>query len=178
MNDPVTTAAAPILAANGVYADRATADLPDGTVIFLIGMRINRPLLIRRWLPVFTAMPRMIRELTNQPERGFLGACTWLGGRNVMVQQYWRSMDDLMAYAHTRDAEHLPAWTAFNRRVGNDGTVGIWHEAYIVRSGESHVIYRNMPPFGLGAATGRIAQRGAFMPKANRPEPAAGAVGR
>lgn len=155
-----------------VYAGRATADLPDGTIIFLIGMRINRPLLVRRWLPAFRAMPRMIQELVKQPERGFLGATTWLSGRNVMVQQYWRSMDDLLAYARDRDAEHLPAWRAFNRRVGNDGTVGIWHEAYTLRAGESHVVYRNMPPFGLGAAIGRISARPAAVPKRNRPAPA------
>lgn len=165
-----------------VFAGRATADLPDGTVIFLIGMRINRPVLVHRWLPPFMAMPRMIRELAAQPERGFLGARTWLSGRNVMVQQYWRSMDDLMAYARDREAAHLPAWRAFNRHIGSDGTVGIWHEAYTVRAGESHVVYRNMPAFGLGAATGRTIARPASPPHRQRPEPAmepaAAAVGR
>ncbi len=156
-----------------VFAGRVSADLPDGTVIFLIGMRINRPLLVHRWLPPFMAMPRMIRELTAQPERGFLGARTWLSGRNVMVQQYWRSMDDLMAYAHAREAEHLPAWRAFNRRIGTDGTVGIWHEAHAVRADESHVVYRNMPAFGLGAAVGRTAARPASPPKHKRPAPVA-----
>lgn len=168
-------------ARNGIHAGRVTAELADGTVVFLVGMRINRPLLVHRWLPAFRAMPRMIQELTKQPERGFLGATTWLSGRNVMVQQYWRSMDDLLAYARDRDAAHLPAWRAFNRRVGNDGTVGIWHEAYAVHAGESHIVYRNMPPFGLGAV-GRLPARPAVVPKGDRaapaPEPAAVAGGR
>jgi hypothetical protein len=118
----------------------------------------------------------------QQPERGFLGATTWLSGRNVMVQQYWRSMDDLLAYARDRDAAHLPAWRAFNRRVGNDGTVGIWHEAYTLRPGESHIVYRNMPPFGLGAATSRTLARPVIVPKKAAsvpvPEPASVAGGR
>lgn len=155
-----------------VFAGRAAAALPDGTVIFLIGMRVNRPLLIHRWLPAFLAMPRMIQELARQPERGFLGERTWLSGRNVMVQQYWRSMDDLMAYAHARDGEHLPAWAAFNRHIGNDGTVGVWHEAYTIHAGEAHVVYRNMPAFGLSAATGRMVARPAVLPKQERPDSA------
>lgn len=164
MSTPLTMPARP-----AVFAGRVTADLPDGAVIFLIGMRINRPLLVHRWLPAFTAMPRMIRELTGAPDRGFLSATTWRSGRNVMVQQYWRSMDDLLAYARDRDAAHLPAWRAFNRRVGNDGTVGIWHEAFAIRADESHVVYRNMPPFGLAAAVGRIPARPAGVPKGSRP---------
>lgn len=180
MNNPLTTASIPI--GPGIHAGRVSADLPDGAVIFLIGMRVNRPLLVHRWLPAFIAMPRMIHELMKQPERGFLGATTWLSGRNVMVQQYWRCMDDLLAYARDRDAEHLPAWRAFNRRVGNDGTVGIWHEAYTVHAAESHVVYRNMPPFGLGAAVGRLPARPAGVPKPDQrvtaPEPATIAGGR
>lgn len=151
-----------------VYAGRVSAEVPEGAVVFLIGMRVNRLLLIRRWLPVFFAMPNMLRELYRQKERGFLGARTWINGRNVMVQQYWRTMDDLMAYAVARDGAHLPAWKAFNRRVGNDGTVGIWHEAYVVHPDQSHLIYRNMPAFGLAAATGRVPQQPDSVPPARR----------
>lgn len=42
--------------------------------------------------------------------------------------QYWRSMDQLLAYAENKDAAHLPAWRDFNQSVGTDGSVGIWHE--------------------------------------------------
>ena len=38
----------------------------DGEVCaVLIGMRINRPLKIYKWLPVSMAMPRMLRELES-----------------------------------------------------------------------------------------------------------------
>jgi hypothetical protein len=42
--------------------------------------------------------------------------------------------------------------TAFNRAVGTDGSVGIWHETYAVRAGTYEAICVNMPAFGLGKA--------------------------
>ena len=38
------------------------AQMDDEFCLFLIGMRINRPLKIHKWLPVAMAMPRMLRE--------------------------------------------------------------------------------------------------------------------
>ena len=66
--------------------------------------------------------------------------------------QYWRSMDQLLAYAKNKDAEHLPAWRAFNKAVGDNGSVGIWHETYAASPGSYETFYGNMPPFGLGVA--------------------------
>ncbi len=137
----------------GPWRGRYRADFPPGTVVFLIGMRINSWRSVRSWLPVFVAMPKMLQQLFRQPELGLLGARTWIGWRVVMVQQYWESMDVLMAYAAARDAEHLPAWRAFNRRSRSSAATGIWHEAYVVDPATAHVIYANMPPFGMGEAT-------------------------
>ena len=39
--------------------------------------------------------------------------------------QYWRSTEQLLAYAKNRDAEHLPAWKAFNQAVGTNGDVNV-----------------------------------------------------
>jgi hypothetical protein len=66
------------------------------------------------------------------------------------MMSYWRSMDHLMAYAKSRSSEHLPAWRSFNRLVGTNGDVGIWHETYRVRPGDYENVYVNMAPFGLG----------------------------
>jgi hypothetical protein len=118
-------------------------------VVFLIGMRINAWWKPHKWLPVAMAMPRMIKELTLEPELGFLGAEFW-PGRTFLVLQYWRSMEQLLAYAKGRDSAHLPAWRAFNKRVGTSGDVGIWHETYRVRAGDYENVYVNMPAFGLG----------------------------
>ena len=65
--------------------------------------------------------------------------------------QYWRSFEQLEAYARSRDANHWPAWVAFNKRVGSSrGDVGIWHETYLIKPGQYESIYSGMPPFGLG----------------------------
>lgn len=134
-----------------VRAQRLTANLDGDFVVFLIGMRINKPLKVHKWLPVVQAMPRMIAELTRQPELGLLHAESWFS-RTIIMVQYWRSMEQLLAYAKSKDSEHLPAWQSFNTSVGTDGTVGIWHETYAVCPGRYESVYVNMPAFGLGLA--------------------------
>ena len=131
----------------GRFAARFDGDF----VVFLIVMRINQQLKVHRWLTVATAMPRMIRELMQHPELGFLHAEAWFSRTSIMVQ-YWRSLDHLLAYATSKEAEHLPAWRDFNRSAGRDGSVGVWHETYTVGAGRYENIYVNMPPFGLGRA--------------------------
>lgn len=142
-----------------IVRERVCAELPGDFVVFLIGMRINRPLLAHRWLPVAAAMPRMIRELQRQPALGLLHAESWFG-RTLLMVQYWRSMDHLLAYATDREAEHLPAWTAFNRSIGTSGAVGIWHETYAIAPGRFESIYVDMPPFGLARAGSRVPASG------------------
>ena len=133
-----------------VTAKRVTAKIEGDFVIFLIGMRINKPWKIHKWLPVFLAMPRMIRELKAHPQSGFLGHVTTPG----VIVQYWRSFDHLEAYARDQNQRHWPAWIAFNKRVGSSrGDVGIWHETYRVRAGEYECVYSGMPPFGLAKAS-------------------------
>jgi hypothetical protein len=117
--------------------------------VFLIGMRINRPWKIHKWMPVARAMPRMLRELSMQKGLGFLGSHAWFG-RSIITVQYWRSAKHLMDYAANKNLEHVPAWTAFTRAVGDSGDVGIWHETYAVKAGSYETIYHNMPPYGLG----------------------------
>jgi hypothetical protein len=133
-----------------IIAKRVTAQIVGDFVVFLIGMRINKPLKIHKWLPVFMAMPKMIRELQQQPESGFLGHVQTLG----VIVQYWRSFEHLEAYARNWDLSHWPAWVDFNQRVGNSrGDVGIWHETYKVRAGEYECVYSGMPVFGLAKAS-------------------------
>ena len=134
-----------------IRPERLTANLEGDFVVFLIGMRINKPLRVDKWLPVVTAMPRMLKELYAHPESGFIHAEMWFSRTTIMVQ-YWRSMEQLLAYAKNKDAQHLPAWKAFNKSVGTDGSVGIWHETYAASPGTYENIYLNMPPFGLGMA--------------------------
>ena len=132
------------------FDERMCARIDGDFVVFLIGMRINKPWKVHKWLPVFTAMPRMLKELSAKPELGLLG---YEMSMKVIVQ-YWRSFDHLEAYARSREHEHLPDWKAFNQAIGRSrGDVGIWHETYKVRAGEYECVYSGMPAFGLGAAT-------------------------
>jgi hypothetical protein len=148
---------------------RMTAEIEGDFVVFLIGMRINRFRRVSKWLPVFFAMPRMLRELKRTPKAGLLGATLYIGSpRRPMVVQYWRSFEHLEAYARSRDATHWPAWVAFNKRIGSSGEVGIWHETYLVSADGYECVYNNTPPIGLGAATRLVPAAGRKATAASR----------
>ena len=70
--------------------------------------------------------------------------------------QYWRSFDDLEAFARDKNDPHFAAWRNFNKTIGTDGSVGIWHETFLVEADHYEGLYNNMPPFGLAAATKRV----------------------
>lgn len=135
-----------------IINERVCAEVGGDIVVFLIGMRINRPWKFWKWIPVLLAMPKMLKELAAQPELGMLSARLQVGVPNLMVVQYWKSAQHLQAYAHSQDKVHLPAWRAFNERIGSDGDVGIWHETYVVPQGHYESVYVNMPRYGLGLA--------------------------
>lgn len=150
-----------------IHRERMTARLDGEFAVFLIGMRINRPWAVHRWLPVASAMPRMLRELYTQPDLGLLSHEMWFS-RTIILVQYWRSMDALLAYAQDRQAAHLPAWQAFNQAIGTDGSVGIWHETYLAGPGRYENVYVNMPAFGLGKAGALSPARAALKSAAGR----------
>ena len=56
-----------------VVPRRVTAHIEGDFVVFLIGMRVNKPWKLHKWLPFVRAMPQMIKELERHPESGFLG---------------------------------------------------------------------------------------------------------
>ena len=94
-----------------------------------------------------------------------------------MIVQYWRSFEQLEAYARDRDVRHWPAWVAFNKRSGNSREdVGIWHETYRVRAGEYETVYSGMPPIGLGKAGTLVPATGARESARGRMTAKAGAV--
>jgi hypothetical protein len=144
-----------------IIPGRMTHDYDGELVVFLIGMRINKPWRLDLWLPVFTAMPAMLAELSKDKDSGLLGYRLAFGAGGPLVVQYWSSHEKLYRYATDRDAGHRPAWSAFNRRARKaPSAVGIWHETYLVERSES--IYAGMPVSGLAAATSvvPVAKRG------------------
>ncbi|MFE5470327.1 DUF4188 domain-containing protein [Bacillus safensis] len=138
-----------------IRTGRFTTDNSDSIVVFIIGMRINKRWAIHQWLPVLMAMPGMIKELyTHQDELGFLGTENYFGLRTTAMIQYWKSTDDLLAYAKME--KHLTAWKEFNQRARNTDAVGIYHETYQIQAGSYESIYVNMPSYGLSQAKSPI----------------------
>ena len=128
---------------------RVTAIPEDDFVVFLIGMRINNWFAIHQWLPVFSAMGRMLPELYKNPDLGFKSYEMGFG-RTLILVQYWENTDKLIAYSKAKDSKHLPAWKAFNKAAMKTTAVGIWHETYVIDKSKTENIYVNMPPFGFG----------------------------
>lgn len=115
-------------------------------VVFMVGARINKWWLLPLALPILSKMRNMQRELLADPDSGLL-AIQSMGSADVL---YWRSLEDLQRYAHDPEKEHKPAAKGFFRRLFKNQSVGIWHEVYVVPSGNYDCTYVNMPRFGLG----------------------------
>jgi hypothetical protein len=145
-----------------ILAQRVTAKMDQPFVVFLIGMRVNKLFAFGKWGVAFNSFPKMLQELSANPELGFLHGETFYRLRPIMpvMISYWRSFDHLERFARSRDHTHLPAWREFYQKVGTDGTVGIWHETYTIAPGNSETIYANMPLFGLAKAAGGAAPVG------------------
>jgi len=56
-----------------IHPERLAANVDGGFVVFLIGMRINRPWKVHKWWPVAHAIPSMLKETAAQPQAGMLG---------------------------------------------------------------------------------------------------------
>ncbi len=138
-----------------VFDGRYTAQPDHDVTVFLIGMRINKLYRPDKYLPVFSAMPRILKNLATNPDAGLLGFHNWFG-RTTMLLSYWESSEHLRRFASDGEAPHAEAWRAFRRSVGDDGVVGIWHETYDVPAQNLEVIYGNMPLFGLAKATRHV----------------------
>jgi hypothetical protein len=135
-----------------IFAGRFTAQMDGPFVVFIIGMRINRLWAVNKWLPVARAMGPMTKQLMTHKELGLMHAQPFIYWRGVAFVQYWRSFEQLERFARDPALNHLEPWKRFNRAVGADGSVGIWHETYMVEAGKYECVYGNMPQFGLAAA--------------------------
>ncbi|MFN8372039.1 MAG: DUF4188 domain-containing protein [Anaerolineae bacterium] len=138
-----------------VIADRYTTQIDQPFVVFLVGMRVNNFLAFKKWMMVAGAFPKMVETLEAHPEKGFLGGEQFFRPfplTTIMVS-YWRSFEDLERFARGKDDPHAEVWRKFNKEVGYNGDVGVWHETYAVEPGKYEALYANMPLFGLAKAT-------------------------
>ena len=94
-------------------------------------------------------MHQMLDYLVAHPEKGLLG---YEMGLKTIVQ-YWRSFDQLEAFAKDKDDPHLQVWRDYWKRVGKSTRSGHLARDFLVRAGEYEAIYGNMPAYGLGKAS-------------------------
>ncbi|MDQ3113329.1 MAG: DUF4188 domain-containing protein, partial [Actinomycetota bacterium] len=68
----------------------------------------------------------------------------------------------LQGFAGDPVRQHRRAWLDYFGEAFASGSVGVWHETYVVPAGAYENIYGNMPRTGLGAVAGvvPVAQRG------------------
>jgi Domain of unknown function (DUF4188) len=136
-----------------VAGRRMTAEMDGDFVVFLIGARFDKLHLVRSLVDLGgrRGMKHMLDYLVARPEKGLLA---YEMGIPTIVQ-YWRSFEQLEAFAKDKDDPHLDVWRKYWRRVGRTDRTGIWHETYLVKAGDYEAVYGNMPPRGLGKA-GRL----------------------
>jgi hypothetical protein len=144
---------------------RIAASIEGDFVVFLIGARFNRWWKLPKYFWFFSTMPKMLAEVAADPQSGFLG---WEPLGLMANVQYWRSFEHLTAYSRNRDLTHHPYWVKFNKEIGSNGDIGIWHETYLVRAGEYECIYNNMPLRGLAKAAKHLDATGAARSAAGR----------
>jgi hypothetical protein len=132
---------------------RMTAEIEGDFVVFLIGARFSKLQLARSFADLGgrRGMKHMLDYLVARPEKGLLAYEMGL----PTIVQYWRSFEQLEAFAKDKDDPHLEVWRQYWRRVGRTGRTGIWHETFLVKAGQYEAVYGNMPPHGLGKA-GRL----------------------
>lgn len=139
--------------AKTIFSGRYTARANEPVVLFLIGMRVNNLLDVRRWIWVLRQMGPMLATLMAHKEKGLLHFETFFSHRGVVTIQYWRSFDELEHFARNPGDPHLQSWREFYQVVGSDPSSGVWHETYAIEPGAFEGIYVNMPRWGMAAAT-------------------------
>lgn len=144
--------------------DRVTHAYEGPLAVFLIGLRVHKPWRLGVVGPTLLAMPKMIAELEQnkaaadrgeEESLGYFGSRLTVHGLATTTIQWWRSVDDIYAYASAPSMTHRPAWLAFHRAARQDpSAVTIWHETYAVSAAES--LYAGPAPFGLADVAGTV----------------------
>lgn len=153
-----------------VIPGRATALLPeqDGQItgpgqgkvaILLLGAKSNHPMGI--FAPRFMEVGKQLFAMNKQfdgpdaPE-GILGQTSYerkdeRGAREFVFISYWRSIEDLHAFAHS--GLHRETWLWWEKNVKEMGYCGINHEIYEAEPGAWENVYVNFQPTQLGATS-------------------------
>ncbi|HET8912610.1 MAG TPA: DUF4188 domain-containing protein [Ktedonobacteraceae bacterium] len=137
----------------GRFTAHMSAQMEEPFIVLILGIRINDFRLFWKWMPTaFYSLP-MLYTLIRHRAAGFLGGQATYFWPGIGLIQYWRTFEDLERFARSKEYPHFAAWRWYNKAIGNGGSVGLWHEVFLVKPLAHEVVYENMPPFGLVAAT-------------------------
>ena len=118
-----------------ILGNASAAEGDQNHVLFLIGLEFDSLWRVGDWLPVAKAGSSMFKELDANADVGLIGRDTCLGQTTILIE-YWRSLEDLQAYALDDKAGDFPAWRDFQKTTDAADSVRVWHEAYEVKQGE------------------------------------------
>ena len=135
-----------------------TAEIEGDFAVFITGMRINKYWKIHQWYPNFRDMRKILMSLfSNQEEYGALCAHHAWTPRGPILIGYFRSVEQLEKFANDPNQPHAEVWARYFKRMKNNGDVGVWHETFVVRSGEYEAAYVYMPSAtGLAMGTKHV----------------------
>lgn len=138
--------------------EKFTADAKEPFVFFMTGGHVNNLLMVHKWLPVAWNFIKLVRYVTTHPETGCLGGQLYLRvfPFGMILHSYWRTFDDLEAFARNAEEGHLSAWKDYMQHVAENGAMAIYHEMYLVEPDKFEAIYGNSAPVGLAKAMGAI----------------------
>lgn len=142
------------MAKSSVMPGRFTAQIEGPFVVLRLGMRVNRLFLFWQWIPTLIALLPLLRQPHHYNASGFLGGFSiyyWPMG--IVMTQYWRSLDELEAFARQKDNTYLELWRRYDASPAASGCVGLWYEMFPVEARRYEVVYDNMPVAGLAAAS-------------------------
>ena len=140
----------------GRYTAQVSTHIEESYVVLLLGIRVNHIHLFWKWIPTVLASFPMVYALVRHRAAGFLGGQAFFFQPGLGIVQYWRSFDDLERFARSKKYPHLGGWRWYNKSIGASGSVGLWHEVFLVKPGCHEAMYDNMPGFGLGKAAKHI----------------------
>ena len=102
---------------------RMSAEIDGDVVEFLIWAFPDKFHLVRSFLDLGgrRGMKHMLDYLMERPDKGLLG---YQMGWPAIVQ-YWRSFDNLEAFANDAGDPHLAAWRNYWKRVGTSPRTGV-----------------------------------------------------
>ena len=124
----------PLRKAHPVFRGRYCADIEGDFCVFHIGGVLNGNIPSDKYNEVAKAFEEMVKELEADPQKyGFLGASIYVSANrtvdSIMSIQYWRSQEQLNAYARDHLSKHLQNMIKSSQYVKDSAHFGFWHES-------------------------------------------------